>query len=56
MTTLTRPGVPVGGLKTVGHIHATNNHAFQRNQNEIGGAVELLSTHTPGALVVDERG
>jgi predicted transcriptional regulator len=56
MTTLTRPGVPVGGFKTVGQIHATNNLVFQRNQNAMGVAVELLSTHTPGAPVVDEQG
>lgn len=56
MTTLGRPGVPVGGFKTVGQIHATNDLVFQRNQNAMGVAVELLSTHTPGAPVVDERG
>ena len=56
MTTLARPGVPVGGFKTVGQIHATNDLVFQRNQNAMGVAVELLSTHTPGAPVVDERG
>ena len=56
MTTLVRPGVPGGGFKTVGQIYATNNLVFQRNQNAMGVAVELLSTHTPGAPVVDERG
>ena len=56
MTTLERPGVPGGGFKTVGQIDATNNLVFQRNQNAMGVAVELLSTHTPGAPVVDERG
>jgi predicted transcriptional regulator len=56
MTTLTRPGVPVGGFKTVGQIHATNALVFQRNRNAMGIAVELLSTHTPGAPIVDERG
>ena len=56
MTTLSRPGVPVGGFKTVGQIHATNNLIFQRNQNAMGVAVELLATHTAGAPVVDERG
>jgi len=55
MATLARPGVPVGGFKTVGQIHATNNLVFQRNQNAMGVAVELLATHTPGAPVVDER-
>ena len=56
MTTLVRPGVPVGGFKTVGQIHATNTLVFLRNQNAMGVAVELLSTHTSGAPVVDERG
>ncbi|HSF67142.1 MAG TPA: CBS domain-containing protein [Nitrospiraceae bacterium] len=56
MTTLVRPGVPAGGFKTVGQIHATNNLVFQRNQNAMDIAVELLSTHTSGAPVVDERG
>ena len=55
MATLVRPGVPVGGFKTVGQIHATNDLVFQRNQNAMGVAVELLSTHTPGAPVVDEQ-
>ena len=56
MTTLSRPGVPVGGFKTVGQIHATNNLVFTRDQNAMGVAVELLSMQTPGAPVVDEEG
>src|ERR1043166_1862093 len=56
MPTLVRPGVPVGGFKTVGQIQAPNTLVFQRNQNAMGVAVELLATHTPGAPVVDERG
>jgi CBS domain-containing protein len=56
MTTLVRPGVPMGGFKTVGQIHATNTLVFPRNQNAMGVAVELLSSHTSGAPVVDERG
>ena len=56
MTTLMRPGVPAGGFKTVGQIHATNNLVFPLNQNAMEVAVELLATHTPGAPVVDERG
>jgi predicted transcriptional regulator len=46
----------MGGFKTVGQIHATNTLVFLRNQNAMGVAVELLSTHTSGAPVVDERG
>lgn len=56
MTTLSRPGVPVGGFKTVGQVHATNDLVFRRKQNAMGVAVELLATHTPGAPVVDEQG
>lgn len=56
MTTLVRPGVPVGGFKTVGQIRATNQLVFRRDQNAMGIAVELLTTHTPGAPVVDEAG
>jgi hypothetical protein len=51
MTTLERPGVPVGGFKTVGQIHPTNDLVFRENQNAMGVAVELLATHTPGALL-----
>ena len=56
MSTLVRAGVPAEGFKTVGQIRATNDLVFPRNQNAMGVAVELLTTHTPGAPVVDERG
>ncbi len=56
MTTLARPGVPAGGFKTVGQIRATNQLVFRRDHNAMGIAVELLTTHSPGAPVVDERG
>jgi predicted transcriptional regulator len=56
MSTLSRPGVPVGGFKTVGQVHATNDLVFRRTQNAMGVAVELLTTHTPGAPVVDDAG
>jgi len=52
MSTRTMPGVPAGGLKTVGQVHVTNSLLFGRTQNAMGVAVELLSTHTPGAPVV----
>ena len=55
MTTLTHPGVPAGGFKTVGQIHATNSLVFQLNQNAMGVAIELLSSHKTGAPVVDAR-
>lgn len=56
MSTLSRPGVPEGGFKTVGQIRATNELVFRRDQNAMGVAVELLTTHTSGAPVVDEQG
>jgi predicted transcriptional regulator len=49
-------GVPVGGLKTVGQIVATNTLTFQAGQNGLAIAVELLSTHVAGAPVVDHEG
>jgi CBS domain-containing protein len=55
MSTLVRAGVPAEGFKTVGQIHATNALVFQRTHNAMGVAVELLTTHTSGAPVVDER-
>lgn len=48
-------GVPVGGLKTVGQIVATNTLTFQAGQNGLAIAVELLSTHTAGAPVVNRE-
>ncbi len=50
------PGVPAGGYKTVGQIHPTNTLIFRQNQNALGVAVELLTTHTPGGPVVDAQG
>jgi CBS domain-containing protein len=52
----TLAGVPVGGLKTVGQITGTNDLRIHAGQNGLAVAVELLSTHTPGAPVVDDRG
>ena len=49
-------GVPAGGLKTVGQIVATNTLTFQAGQDGLAIAVELVSTHTPGAPVVDKQG
>lgn len=56
MTTLSRPGVPAGGFKTIGQVRATNDLVFTRKQNAMGIAIELLTTHTPGAPVVDGEG
>jgi CBS domain-containing protein len=56
MATQVRPGIPIGGLKTVGQIVSTNNVLFHAGQNGLAVAVELLSTHTPGGPVVDDKG
>ncbi len=49
-------GVPVGGLKLVGQIVATNTLMFHAGQNGLAIAVALLSTHMAGAPVVDHKG
>jgi CBS domain-containing protein len=53
---MTVQGIPVEGLKTVGQIVATNDVRFHAGQNGLAIAVALLSTHTAGAPVVDEKG
>lgn len=53
---MTMEGVPVGGLKTVGQIDATNPLVFYAGQNGLEIAVALLSTHTAGSPVVDANG
>lgn len=52
---MTMEGVPVGGLKTVGQIDATNPLVFHAGQNGMDIALALLSTHTAGAPVVDQH-
>ena len=49
-------GIPVGGLKTIGQIVARNDLRFHAGQNGLAIAVALLSTHTAGAPVVDDKG
>ncbi len=49
------PGVPAGGLRKVGQIRGTNTLILHADQNGMLVALELLSTHTPGAPVVDDR-
>ena len=49
------PGVPAGGLRRVGQIRGTNTLILHAGQNGMLVALELLSTHTPGAPVVDDR-
>lgn len=49
------PGVPAGGLRKVGQIRGTNDLILHAGQNGMAIALELLSTHTPGAPVVNDR-
>lgn len=44
-----------GDLKTVGEIMGTHNLRFHIRQNGFAIAVELLSRHTSGAPVVDDK-
>jgi CBS domain-containing protein len=55
MTPWELPGVPAGGLRRVGQIRGTNTLILHAGQNGMLVALELLSTHTPGAPVVDAR-
>src|SRR5207249_9200792 len=48
-------GLPVGGLRTIGQIMATNPMSFYAGQNGLAIAIALLSTHTAGAPVVDGK-
>jgi predicted transcriptional regulator len=49
-------GTIPGGYKTVGQIVATNALRFNAKQNGLAIAVELLSSHSSGAPVVDDHG
>ncbi|SPP66071.1 CBS domain-containing protein [Nitrospira lenta] len=49
------PGVPAGGLQKIGQIRGTNSLVFRIGHNAMDAALELVSSHTPGAPVVNER-
>lgn len=51
-------GVSARGLKPVSQIVATHTHTmtFHANENGLAIAMDLLSTHTAGAPVVDDKG
>lgn len=49
------PGVPAGGIRTVGQIRGTNDLILHVGKNGMAVALELLASHTPGAPVVDDR-
>ena len=48
-------GVQAGGIRTVGQIRATNTLIFHAGQNGMVVTLELLTTHTPGAPVVNDQ-
>ena len=52
---MTVQGIPAGGFKTVGQLVPTNDVKFRKKQTAMEVAVELLSTHTPGGPVIDEK-
>ncbi|HJT21623.1 MAG TPA: CBS domain-containing protein [Nitrospira sp.] len=49
-------GAPAKELRTIGQIVITNGLTFHAGQNGLSIAMELLSTHTAGAPVVDDNG
>ena len=49
------PGVPAGGIRKVGQVRGTNVLILHAGQDGMSIAVELVSTHTHGAPVVDDR-
>jgi predicted transcriptional regulator len=53
---MTMQGVPVGGFKTVGQIDGTNALRFHAKQSGLAIAVELLTSHSSGAPIVDDNG
>ncbi len=53
---MTMQGTPAGGFKTIGQIDGTNELLFSAKQSALAIAVELLTSHTSGAPVVDDKG
>ena len=55
MTTMME-GVPAVGFRTLGEIDGTNGLRFQPKQTAMDIALELLSSHTSGAPIVNDAG
>jgi CBS domain-containing protein len=53
---MTMAGVPAGGFRTVGEIDGTNGLRFQPKETALSIALELLSSHTSGAPIVNDAG
>jgi predicted transcriptional regulator len=53
---MTMEGVPAGGFRTLGEIDGTNGLRFGPKQTALAVALELLSSHSSGAPIVNEAG
>jgi CBS domain-containing protein len=53
---MTMEGIPAGGFKTVGEIDGTNALRFRPKETALTVALELLSSHTSGAPIVNDAG
>ena len=53
---MTMEGIPAGGFKTLGQIDGTNPLRFGPKQTGLAIALELLSSHTSGAPIVNDEG
>jgi predicted transcriptional regulator len=53
---MTMQGTPARGFTTIGQIDGTNVVQFSAKQSALAIAVDLLSSHTSGAPVVDGEG
>jgi predicted transcriptional regulator len=53
---MTMEGVPAGGFKTLGQIDGTNALRFRAKESGLAIALDLLSAHSSGAPIVDDKG
>lgn len=53
---MTMEGIPAGGFKTLGEIDGTNALRFGPKHTGLAIALELLSSHTSGAPIVNDEG
>lgn len=53
---MTIQGIPPAGFKMIGEIDGTHTLRFHAKQSGLAIAVELLSSHTSGAPIVDDAG
>lgn len=53
---MTMEGVPAGGFRTLGEIDGTNALRFQPKETALAVALELLTSHSSGAPIVNDAG